>query len=323
MRAVINREYLPAVLEMIGSAQKSIHVIQYEYVHYGAVRQIESALIDAVRRGVKVRMILDDTVDHTKKSIDRLKKNGIDVKLDETFSYGEAGDKTTHAKAILVDGEKFILGSTNFSAKSIEDNNEANLYIASPEAGKRFKNYFERLWKNAAAEPTTPAARLGDADLIFNRQYLPTMLDLFQNAKKRIYVVMYSMNMDRRWPSIRRLSDELEKAKSRGVDVRIVLDQSAGSFAEKTLEFNDDAKRVFAKAGIELRLDSKEVITHAKVLIVDDAAVVGGTNWGHGPLDLYNDCNAIVRRPELVRKFSDMFLSLWNAKPETDPGEGY
>ncbi len=314
-RAVLNRDYLPAVLDMIGSAKKTIQVIQYEYVDYGAVRQIEAVLAAAVGRGVSVRMILDDTVKSTRRSIARLQKKGMDVKLDETAEYGKPGDKTTHAKAILVDGQKLMIGSTNWSDKSISDNNESDVLLNDPVIGKKFSGYFDQIWNNAFREPAIPPPSGASTDVMFNRQYLPTVLRLFQAAHRRIYVVLYGIKIGGEKTSVGRLLGELKQAQARNVDVRIILDQSTGEFSDKTTEFNEEAKDYFNAAGIACRLDTKEIITHAKILIVDGAAVVGGTNWGHGPLDQYNDCNVILKNSATVEPFASAFLSLWNGAP--------
>lgn len=312
VRAVLNREYLPAVLEMIRGAKKSVHVIQYEWIRFGAVVDIERELIKAEKRGVKVSILLDDSVSATKKMIGLLTRDGFDVKLDETAEFREPGDKTTHAKAILVDGEKLILGSTNFSDKAIGENNEANIYMESGEAGKAFLSYFDQLRKNAEREPVAGPCHMDGVDVIFNRQYLPTVHPLFRNAKKRIFVALYGINIGPPHSAARELIDDLKQAHDRGVDVRVMIDRSTGEFSDKTMEINVEAREYFDKLGIPVKFDSTDVITHAKILVADDAAVVGGTNWGHGPLELYNDCNAVVRRPDVVKKLSGAFLNIWN-----------
>ncbi|MBI4178943.1 hypothetical protein HY522_05950 [bacterium] len=312
IQAVLGREYLPAVLEMIGAAKNSVRIIQYEYVSYGAVRRIEDAILAAARRGVDVRVLIDDTVRASRRNVERLAEKGIAIKLDETREYGEPGDKTTHAKMIWVDDQRFIVGSTNFSDKSISDNNEANVCLADPAAAKQVRAYFDRLWKNAADEPDLEPFRSAEADVLFNRQYLRAVKRLFQTAQTRIYVVLYGINVGPPGSAARDLIGEMERAKKRGVDVKVLLDKSGGTFAEKTLKFNREAQVYMEKAGIAVKFDSDEVITHAKVLVVDGAAVVGGTNWGHGPLNLYNDINVVVRRPEAVARYAEAFLALWS-----------
>jgi len=309
--AVLNREYLPAVLDMIGDARRSVRIIQYEYVSYGAVREIEKAILAAARRGVSVRMLVDDSVRASRKNVEWLAKKGIDVKLDETREYREPGDRTTHAKMILVDHQRVMVGSTNFSDKSISDNNEANVRLDHPAAAKAAGAYFDELWNDASKEPAVSPFRSADVDLIFNRQYLPAVTQLFQTAKRRVYVVLYGANVGRPGSSVRELIDALASAVRRDVDVRVILDKSGGSFAEKTLKFSQEAAGAMEKAGVAVKFDSEEVITHAKVLVVDDAVVVGGTNWGYGPLHEYNDINVIVRRPDVVGRFAERFLAMW------------
>lgn len=311
VRVVLNRDYLPAARELIRSARKTLDIIQYEYVDYGAVLTIEKEIRAAMERGVKVKMLLDDGVGATRKNVARLSALGIDAKLDETARYREPGDKTTHAKMILADERSFLVGSTNFSDKSISDNNESNVQVDGGAAGKSMKNYFVQLWANPSREPALELFFSADVDVLYNRHYLPAVRKLFQGAKKRIYVVVYGINIGPPGSGVRSLISDMKQAVARGVDVRVMADRSEGRFAEKTLELSEEARVFLEQNGIPMRFDTPEVITHSKVLVVDDAAVVGGTNWGKGPLNDYNDCNVVTRRPAVVRKLTDVFIRLW------------
>ena len=59
-------------------------------------------------------------------SYELLKKNNVPVFFDTSDTY-------THAKAIIIDNETVILGSTNWSKAALTRNNEANVLIRSKE----------------------------------------------------------------------------------------------------------------------------------------------------------------------------------------------
>lgn len=314
VHVVVNRDYLPAALELIRGAKKSLRIIQYEYLSHGAVRKIEQAILDAAGRGVSVKMLVDDSVESSWKNVTWLAKKGIDIKLDETAGYRKPGDRTTHAKIILADDRAVIVGSTNFSNASIEKNNESNLLVTHPRIGGAVRAYFDHLWEKPAVEPDLQPVRTGDVEIWFNRNYEPNVRAMFQKATRRIHIVLYGLNVGPRGSKVRRLIDELKAAKDRGVDVRVLLDRSDGKFAQKNMEISREAQSLLEGMGIPFKFDSAGVITHSKIILVDDRAVIGGTNWGRGPLDEYNDCNIATARPAAVAAISDYLQRLWDGR---------
>jgi cardiolipin synthase len=101
--------------------------------------QLVQALISAAKRGITVKVILDQNIDFTEETNDNaiyqnknqeafelLRKNNVPVFYDEA-------DVFTHAKALVIDNETVILGSTNWSKEALSRNNEANALIRSKE----------------------------------------------------------------------------------------------------------------------------------------------------------------------------------------------
>ena len=125
VRAVVNREYLPAVLKMIEGARTSIDFIQLEFHYDPTVKKIQNALRAAVKRGVKVRGLLEDRISFNATSAKYLNGFGITTKLDTPA-------KMTHNKLFIVDGDQVLLGSTNLTSNAIDNNNETNVYVKSP-----------------------------------------------------------------------------------------------------------------------------------------------------------------------------------------------
>jgi phosphatidylserine/phosphatidylglycerophosphate/cardiolipin synthase-like enzyme len=141
---ISNRDYYTKVIEVINNAQKSIHVSMFVVSlrpdqKESVVYQLCNALIDAKKRGVSVRVILDQNVNYydDQKGIEGkndeaykyLSKNGIDVFYDNKNKY-------THSKALVIDEKIVIIGSTNWSYSAIEKNNESSVLIRSPELAK-------------------------------------------------------------------------------------------------------------------------------------------------------------------------------------------
>lgn len=131
-------------LELIGGADRSIDF----YAEVIRDPEIISALGDAERRGVAVRMIIDDAVEEDDQEVAaQLFDQGVDVKL--------AGHVYIHAKLMVIDRELAIVGSQNFTATSLDDNREVAVELTDPNGLARCLAVYERDWIRSA--PGVPA----------------------------------------------------------------------------------------------------------------------------------------------------------------------
>ncbi len=143
---ISDRGYFPRVHEALTNAKKSIHIAAFELKYYdnyheSLQNQIIADLIDAQKRGVDVRIVLDEyaDTDPNTNGYEYVKKNGIKIKYDSNKT-------TTHSKLVVIDGKIVILGSTNFSYYALEKNNEVDVMIFSEKTAEYFERYFQRLW---------------------------------------------------------------------------------------------------------------------------------------------------------------------------------
>jgi len=133
-----NETYYPAVITLLGEAKEEIDILMYMIVlpdleRESPVKMLLDALINAHRRGVKVRVILEY---RTSKDFDEtgenylaykyLKRGGINVKFDNASI-------CTHNKVIVIDSKIVIVGSTNWSERALRRSNETNVLIESPQ----------------------------------------------------------------------------------------------------------------------------------------------------------------------------------------------
>ncbi len=113
--------------------------------------QLMGALIDAVARGVDVRMVLPSTTDswlvfHAGRShYTRLLKGGVKLY--------ERRDALLHSKTALIDGVWATVGSTNLDWRSFLHNQEVNAVVLGPEFGDKMRTLFEK--DLAASTPIT------------------------------------------------------------------------------------------------------------------------------------------------------------------------
>lgn len=141
------------VRPLLKRAKKRIDVAVFFLTH----KAITKDLIDAHRRGVEVRVILDATAatnGYTKHEL--LREIGIPVKV-------EAWGGKMHMKSAAVDGEWVIAGSMNWTSAGEYDNDENTLIIRSPELAGQYHQFFDRMWaaipERWASENPDPESR--------------------------------------------------------------------------------------------------------------------------------------------------------------------
>src|SRR5882762_7146133 len=97
------------IIDKVRMAQKHVYVQAYSFTS----DRIAKALVEVHKRGVEVKVILDDDKADKKSELDFLSRKGIDTYLDSKH-------EKAHNKVILIDGQSIITGSFNFSDRDDE-----------------------------------------------------------------------------------------------------------------------------------------------------------------------------------------------------------
>ena len=107
-------------------------------------RPLAQALVDAHKRAVRVRILLDPSNasgEYSKAAY--LINNGVDVRV-------ERGVGLMHHKFALVDDSIIITGSFNWTASAETDNDENVLLLTGfPATYRAYSREFERIWRDA------------------------------------------------------------------------------------------------------------------------------------------------------------------------------
>jgi phosphatidylserine/phosphatidylglycerophosphate/cardiolipin synthase-like enzyme len=147
--AVVNdRDYFPKVSELLGGAQKSIHIIMFSANYQTQEEYMDSAtnlllqsLISARNKGIEVKMFMDDWPEGNSKTLNYLEKNNVPV---STISI----DGTVHSKLIIIDSKIVVVGSTNWSYHALDKNRETNVIINDERVARLFEDYFSTISSN-------------------------------------------------------------------------------------------------------------------------------------------------------------------------------
>jgi cardiolipin synthase len=156
-----------SVLGLIGSAARTLDIEQLSCPAEwgsGASRRTNpylEALVEAARRGVRVRLLLDgtylDPADSQEENADALNylnhaaaAEGLD--LQARFAK-IPGALKLHNKGVVADGERALVSSINWGPTSVFDNREVGLILESPAAAGYFERAFEYDWNSSARVP--------------------------------------------------------------------------------------------------------------------------------------------------------------------------
>jgi phosphatidylserine/phosphatidylglycerophosphate/cardiolipin synthase-like enzyme len=127
------------ILETIASAERSIQVLAYAF----QAPDITQALVDAKKRGVDVRVVVDKKRNLNKASktaMDFVTRNGVALRTNDHYNLH-------HDKTIIVDGNTVQTGSFNY-AESAETTNSENVVVIRdmPDVSRKYLAHWQSRW---------------------------------------------------------------------------------------------------------------------------------------------------------------------------------
>lgn len=127
---------LEMILGELGRARRSADICVFTITD----DRITSAIIAAHARGVAVRVITDNDKQHDVGSdIERLRGAGIALRVDHTEHH-------MHHKFVVLDGERLLNGSYNWTRSAATYNEENLVLTGDPELVGVFARQFEKMW---------------------------------------------------------------------------------------------------------------------------------------------------------------------------------
>jgi len=147
----LSRNPIESTLAALASSERSVDASVYKFDEPSLL----PALVAAVARGVKVRLLVDgqqatgdsDTTpsEDGRGLAEAARRAGVELR----FWSRERGK--LHAKLLIVDGRRALTGSYNWTRSAADGNVELLLEIDDLEAVARLAGLFEQLWRRAAA----------------------------------------------------------------------------------------------------------------------------------------------------------------------------
>ncbi len=289
------------LLSLINNSHKTIDIAVYGY---DRVPEIEKALSNAIKRGVKVRLVYDTDL------------NGGNIYLGTDIltklipvSNTDKNNAIMHDKFYIFDSKVVMTGSANLSPTDMSGfNSNAVIVIKSPAVAKIYEQEFNQMINSSFHDAKSIISSkhniiLGDsvlsvyfspADDTIHKAIIP----LIHSAKKYIYIPAFLITE-------RDMTNALIAAKHRGVDVKVIVDAvNAKGKASK--------HKILRNNGILVKTENYAGKLHSKSIIIDDTyVVIGSMNFSYSG-NFKNDENVIIlKNPAAAKFYREFFVYLW------------
>jgi hypothetical protein len=173
--------------------------------------------------------------------------------------------------------------------------------------------------RHAARASVLAALAPADGGVLIDDAYLAPALALVEGATTSVNLMVFlgtAAGGTELAPGPLSIVQAMEAAAGRGVAVRAILDQDDGGEPYRSFFINRALVRRFAANGVDVKVDTEDVLLHSKVLVADRAAViVGSHNLTENSLQDTHELSALITSADVAGEFDDRFHALWNQLP--------
>jgi phosphatidylserine/phosphatidylglycerophosphate/cardiolipin synthase-like enzyme len=263
---------------------------------------IRDALINAHKRGVVVRMVMESD-DMDNQEVQQIMDAGIPI-------IGDQQQGLMHNKFIVMDRMDVWTGSMNYTSSGVYKDNNNLIHIRSSQVAKDYSNEFDQMFTYHLFGPdkiaATPNSKLSingtPVEIYFSpeEKTASRILELIHGARESINFLAYSFTSNDIGAAM------MERAQA-GVKVSGVMDDGQVKTSQVT-EYDP-----FKQAGMDVRMDGNlDGLMHHKVIIIDQMIVITGSYNFTTSAETTNDENVvIIFSPEVAARFMEEFQRVY------------
>jgi len=154
--------------------------------------------------------------------------------------------------------------------------------------------------------------------------YYPQVHQALITARKSISCVMYMADINPKYNKgwEYNLVNDLIGAHRRGVAVTVIFDQNTmfweeGKKGKKIERRSQEAYELLKKNGVPVYYDSKDRITHNKILVIDNyITIVGSTNWTYSALKKNHEASVLIKSRSVAESFLNKLRTISKYQPK-------
>ena len=334
--------------ELFDNAKSEIVIGQFYAVNKpgSAFEKVVEHLAAAGKRGVKIRFLLDQKgVGLSEKStIDQLKAiPNLELRILDFNKL--TGNGIIHAKYLVVDGATAYVGSQNFDWRSFEHIHETGLRITDAKVAAQVLAIFNQDWRAQAlttqglkapvlnVKTETGDIRQGAFLLASPNQYNPSGVGdsesglpaLLADAKSEVRIQLldyaplsYGPKGTRPYYAV--IDNAVRAAANRGVKIKLMV--SNWNLEQPALVY---LKSLAILPNVEIRVVTLPVastgfipfarVIHSKTMVIDNqVAWVGTSNWAGGYMDLSRNLEVVMRNEKMAQRLAAMQEQTWSSQ---------
>jgi phosphatidylserine/phosphatidylglycerophosphate/cardiolipin synthase-like enzyme len=290
------------VAHELDKAEKTLDICVMELQDF----TVSDAVIAAHKRGVAVRLILDDGYADPaeEKAVDYMKKAGIEIRNDEN------GAALMHSKFSLIDDDVLLVSSANYSTFDSESNANNLLVLRSPALVQAFRTRFDSMWNNGQyhkkGDGKVHKAEVDGADVevIFGPDW--AMVDRLEKAiagaKHSVHFSIFAFTLEEVKDAILDRCGEVE--------IRGVYDAEQGDDGSSVATSGWCSGAVVVPSNVQASWGYRKL--HHKVLIVDPGTpsawvIAGSANWSYSAATKNDEIMIATNHPDIVAAFETEF----------------
>lgn len=317
-------EIFPSIFQGIDTASDYLLVQFYIVRDDGLGGELQSRLLAAAARGVRVHFLYDEIGSYQlpRRFLETLRKGGVEV-----FAFNSTQGRANrfqinfrnHRKIVVADGHHAWVGGANVGDEYLGRHPRLTPWIdamvkVSGPAVQLIQVPFLEDWywasgnlldidwqpeaavsgrsKTLAVIPSGPADRFETCALYF--------LNVIHNARERFWVASPYFVPDEQ------IVSALQMAALRGVDVRILLPEDCDNLLVRLSGWSYVAS--LEKAGVLVYRMTEGFLHHKAMLVDDDISAIGSANFDNRSFRLNFEMTLEVRDETFAREVEAMFL---------------
>jgi phosphatidylserine/phosphatidylglycerophosphate/cardiolipin synthase-like enzyme len=333
--------------ELFDNARREIVIGQFYAVNKpgSAFEKVVEHLAAAGKRGVKIRFLLDQKgVGLSEKSTIEQLKAIPNLELRVLDFNKLTGNGIIHAKYLVVDGVMAYVGSQNFDWRSFEHIHETGLRITDAKVAGQVLAIFNQDWRAQALTAQglkAPALNAGNEAgdihqgsflLASPNQYNPAGVGnseaglpaLLAEAKSEVRIQLldyaplsYGPKGTRPYYAV--IDNAVRAAANRGVKIKLMV--SNWNLEQPALPY---LKSLAILPNVEIRVVTLPVastgfipfarVIHSKTMVIDNqVAWVGTSNWSGGYMDLSRNLEIVMRNEKMAQRLAALQEQTWSS----------
>jgi phosphatidylserine/phosphatidylglycerophosphate/cardiolipin synthase-like enzyme len=295
------------VIPALQAATRSIDVTSFDLNLPSAI----SALVDASKRGVKVRVVYDGengSLDINNTASDNKPLDAIKTLTAAKVGLVDGGRSNglMHDKIIIIDGKILFMGSWNLSYNDTYRNNNNLLRITDPKLIENYQAKFNELFVDkrfgTKAQVKVPYPSLTIDGVQVENYFSPEdevmakLAKYVEGAKKSVHSMIFTFTHDT-------LSSAMIARAKAGVQVQVVIENRGAS---------QGAMVDLYCAKLPVKTDGNKYTLHHKVIIIDGETVITGSyNFTKSADDINDDNILVIHSPAVAALYEKEFQKMY------------